>query len=389
MSEPIKILYLDHAPFWGGAENILESHLRSLDRERFLPCVGIATGQSEFGDRFQLAGAEVLELPMEKLKTFNPQGLLNLAQSCAAIKKVIKEQQIDLVFTNTSRSFYTGVLAARWAGIPLIAWVHDFLYVKSLLRSAAPFVAHFIWSSEAVRQFYGLPSSAKSRVLYPENRFVEKLDEISSATVDDLRRSWGAEATTAVIGYVGRLVEDKGVQVLIPAFSELRQKLGETARPKLVIVGSGAGQRGDNEAELRQLVDDLGLVGDVIFAGFTTQTALFYKAFDIFVMPSIAVECFPTTVVEAMLSGLPVVASHLGGVVEQIANEQSGFLFEPGDVSGLTNRLERLYREGDLRRRLGEAGRIRAAEVLSGPGTNQKIADLLTDVVNGPKPKSR
>jgi glycosyltransferase involved in cell wall biosynthesis len=89
------------------------------------------------------------------------------------------------------------------------------------------------------------------------------------------------------------------------------------------------------------------------------KVAEYYRAADVYVHPARA-DTFPTAVVEALATGIPVVASNVGGISEQVAEGESGFLVEPGDASALTARIRLLLSDDALRGALGRAGRERA-----------------------------
>jgi len=107
-----------------------------------------------------------------------------------------------------------------------------------------------------------------------------------------------------------------------------------------------------------------GLSGRVIFAGSKIQVPAFLNALDIFVLPSLR-EGMSNTLLEAMASSLPVVATSVGGNAELVEDGRSGWLFQPGDVAGLTARLELLAKNPNLCQGLGRAARSRAVEQFS------------------------
>src|ERR687887_401776 len=102
----------------------------------------------------------------------------------------------------------------------------------------------------------------------------------------------------------------------------------------------------------------LGIVRHCLFLGYQEDVAPFYAAFDALVLPS-ANEGTPVSVIEALASARPVVATRVGGVPDVVRDGEEGFLVETGDTGGLAERLTRLARDPELRRRLGRSGRGR------------------------------
>jgi glycosyltransferase involved in cell wall biosynthesis len=148
------------------------------------------------------------------------------------------------------------------------------------------------------------------------------------------------------IGAVGRLDRQKGFDVLIRAIVQL-------PRARLVLVGHG-----DEEPDLRDLAERLGVAGRISFAGWLDDPHRLLPSFDIFALPS-RFEGFPLAVLEAQLAQVPVVASDVGSVAEAVIHRQTGLLVPPDDPAALAKALNELLDDPESRRRLGRTGRER------------------------------
>lgn len=169
---------------------------------------------------------------------------------------------------------------------------------------------------------------------------------VDTGRAASLRRHWGGET---VIGHVGALHHaHKGQGDLIEAFARLRERYRGL---RLVLVGDGV-----DEARFRARARHL---PGVIFAGGVDNVGDYLAAFDVFAFPSLH-EGLGSTLLDAMQCALPIAATRAGGIPELVAHGENGLLVDVGDVDGLTAALGRLIEDGDLRRRLGEAGRARA-----------------------------
>jgi phosphatidylinositol alpha-mannosyltransferase len=155
--------------------------------------------------------------------------------------------------------------------------------------------------------------------------------------------------------FVGRLEPRKGAMYLLEAYAKLKATHPDT---RLIVCNWGP-QLG----KMRRFIHDKGLQ-DVFFAGRVDDIdkARFYKTADIFCAPSTGQESFGIVLLEAMAAGCAVVASDIHGYKRVIQRNVSGLLVEPRDADGLADALERLIREPDLRRALGEAGARRAPD---------------------------
>src|SRR5206468_6695409 len=115
---------------------------------------------------------------------------------------------------------------------------------------------------------------------------------------------------------------------------------------------------GPDRLQLEERAHELGVARNTVFLGYQEDVAPFYAAFDALVLPS-GNEGTPVTVIEALAAERPVVATRVGGVPDVVRDGEDGFLVEAGATDDLADRLGRLARDPELRRRMGEAGRRR------------------------------
>lgn len=146
-----------------------------------------------------------------------------------------------------------------------------------------------------------------------------------------------------VVGYVGRLSDEKGLEYLIGAGLILKEK-GEAF--KILIIGDGP-----KREELENLVREKGLEKEVIFTGFQDDVEKWLAALDVFVLPSLT-EGTPMALLEAMSLGIPVVATHVGGVPQVIENGVNGFLIEPANSRALVEKIKVLRENPALRKEM-------------------------------------
>jgi glycosyltransferase involved in cell wall biosynthesis len=149
--------------------------------------------------------------------------------------------------------------------------------------------------------------------------------------------------------YVGSLESRKGLDVLLEAL-----KLVVQATPKTVLTVIGGG----DQTPYRQLCERLQITGNVQFLGFQSaeQIAKHHLENQLFILPS-GNENSPNTLAEAMVSGLPVIASAAGGIPSMLEHGQSGWLVPPRNPAELANAILQLLNDPELRAHLGEAAR--------------------------------
>lgn len=163
----------------------------------------------------------------------------------------------------------------------------------------------------------------------------------------------------------------KGINVLIQAV----KKLNARDDFRVIIIGEG-----DLKQSYRSLVDSLGLSRKIIFAGFVPDDLLpkFYSVADMLVLPSTdKSEAFGIVSLEAMASGVPVIASDLPGVRSVVDKKKTGLLVKPGSVDNLADMMEYLLKNPKIALEFGKAGR----EKILAKYTWNKITDSLDNLI--------
>ena len=349
-----KILFIDHTPFVGGAELALVRHIEHLDKRQFGVVVACSGTVPTLVDRFRSAGARVFVIPFEQLKVLSPAAVIRFVKVLQGLRPCISATKADLVVTNTERAMYVGTLAALLSRTKLVWWVRDFEYNRFLFRLLSIFPQKIICVSEAIRGYYSLGASGKAKVVYVGSDFNETLKQVSFHDVLRVKEELGLTGAGLVVGYTGRLVQWKGAQVLIEAARNLiRQRRTDV---KFVIVGTGEGQEGNVEPELRRRIKEWGLEDTVILTGQRGDIPTLMRIFDVFCHTSIEPEPFATVVVEAMMAGVPVVGHPIGGTPEIISHGQTGFLVPPNDPKSLAAVLSHLADDQKLRQKVGREG---------------------------------
>lgn len=169
-----------------------------------------------------------------------------------------------------------------------------------------------------------------------------------------IRAQLGIAQDAWVVGTVGRLHEVKQQDELIRAFAIAGRegsKFQEGTRSRLVVVGDGP-----ERDRLERLAKDWAVADRTIFAGYQARPENFYAAMDLFALTS-RHEGLPLSILEAWASGLPVVASAVGGIPKLVSDQQTGLLYPSGDVERLRDALDRFYSDSDFAQRIAAAGR--------------------------------
>jgi len=176
---------------------------------------------------------------------------------------------------------------------------------------------------------------------------------------------------------LGRLVPKKGFNFLLEACGMLK---AEDFPFRLTIAGSGG-----EEGRLRRLIKKLSLTNCVNMAGHITpdNVSRLMKAHQAFIMPSVTVRSgdrdgLPTVILEAMATGLPVVATDVGGIAEAVLHGETGLLCQEKDPQGLCDAIRHLFEDKDRALRMADAGRTKANALYNRETNAKLLADFMT-----------
>src|SRR6476646_2663246 len=275
---------------------------------------------------------------------------LSFVRSIPEFWGLVSRFRPDIIHTNNSLILTSGVVA-KLLGIPHLWHVReifaDFPRLWSWYQSyLCLFSDQVVCVSQAVAAQFTCPlARQKVRVLH--NGFpAEEVSNVTSKHGMEFRQRHGLNGNP-LVGLTGRIkVGRKGQDVLLRAAAALKQRFPDV---RFLFVG---GVFPGNEAHLdrlQQLIRELDIGDRVICTGDIDDVKSAYAALDISVQPSVMPEAFSGVVIESMAMGIPIVATRCGGTTEQIENEVTGILVEPGDTQQLASALERLLDDPDLR----------------------------------------
>lgn len=170
---------------------------------------------------------------------------------------------------------------------------------------------------------------------------------------DGVRQELGIPEDAPLVGTVANFRASKGHRILLDAAVRVRRAVPNV---RFLLVG-----RGPLESDIRRRVRNLGLDRTVVFAGARDDAPRLAGAFDVFALSSVY-EGLAIALIEAMALGRPAVVTRVGGLTEVVEHGKQALVVNPADPEALADAIVTLLQDADLRRQLGEAGRLRAAE---------------------------
>jgi glycosyltransferase involved in cell wall biosynthesis len=334
-----RIVHVTRGLAIGGQEKLLVEFARRADRARFELYVISLTGRGLLGDALENLGVPVTAL--EEPEGLRPGLVLRLA-------KCFRRLAPTVIHTHDDKPLVYGAWAARLARVPSL--IHTKHYARlpqntsrqtALLNAAARLARHVVCVSQ---------DSARAAIAQgmPENKVTTIWNGIDLA-----RFSFAGPDLAGPVTTVARLSPEKNIATLLRAAAEaVRQEPAF----HLDIAGGGPCR-----AELDGLVDALSLRGHVRFLGEVGDIPGLLRRSRFFVLPSIT-EGISLTLLEAMGTGLAVVATAVGGNPEVVVPGETGLLVPAQNPAALAESMLQLWRDPEHARRLGRVGRQRVEE---------------------------
>jgi len=352
-----KILYVITKGNFGGAQRYVFDMVTHIPKDLFEPVVVFGEGKT-LGEKLTGAGVRTIAIPSLKRDV----GIFSDIRAFFALLSVIKNEKPHIVHLNSSKAGLLGVLAVRvlnvfslstngykpkaiftghgWAFNEERALITKIIFYKLYWLIVMLSYKTIAVSERTKDQIAWMPFLKKK--IYVVRNGIEAFDTLPKL---DARKALAPNLTEKTwIGTISELHKSKGLDYLLKAFQNIPPKF---ANVSLVVVGAG-----EEEKNLKSLVNELDLEHKVVFTGFIPDAKKYLSAFDIFTLTS-RTEALPYAPLEAGLASLPIVASWAGGIPEIITNEESGLLVDVTNVEKLSGALEQLIVDETRRKTLG------------------------------------
>lgn len=290
-----------------------------------------------------------------------------------ALYRLLRKEKYDIVHVHTPVAAGVGRLAAKLAGTPTVIYTAHGFYFHDLMKPWAKRATilfervlgrftHMLFtqSTEDAQAAVHYKIAPQQRVVWISNgvdinRFSPREDNSA------VRARFGLKDGELAVGFVGRLVREKGILELLEAMRQASERI-----PNLVLLIAGDNKTGgDRDVETQAIVQEylssVELPFRVEFTGFIDDVEEVMQALDVFVLPSYR-EGMPRTIIEAMASGKPVIASDIRGCREEVSHGITGLLVPVRDAEALGKAIVDVLNSPDLARSMGEKGRGRAEQ---------------------------
>lgn len=328
-----KIMYLLNHPGKGGSEKYVLDLIRAAGIDN---CIFVYSENGPGLEDFRETGVKMFQVKMTRPLDFT---------AASRLKKLIEQENIKVVHAQFLRENYVSILSKLMGASIKVIWTyHVDVPMNKVIRSLNNVMTRLNHSIITVSKFMfqqlqkkGIPEH-KLQLIYNGVQ-----EPVVKATMTQLRE-------VPVISVIGRLREEKGQEFLLRSLATLANK-NKDAKWVCHLYGEGP-----QKEELVSLAKKLKIESRVEFCGFSADKDKLYLNSDIIVIPS-SNEALSYVAIEALSYGRIVVATNVGGLPEVIKDNETGFLVDYDDTSGLANQLETVLTDENLVQRLSNNGR--------------------------------
>lgn len=312
--------------------------------------------------------------PIKPLKVERSANLFAHARAYRDFKRLLSGESYQAVHVHTPVASLIGRPAARKSGVPIVVYTAHGFYFHDEMN---PLARRLHIGLERRAQRYAdflMTQSAEDRRTAIHEKIAEadriraigngvdlkrfRPDLLDGDERAAMRGELGIPAGAGpIVTIMGRLVREKGYFEFLEAWAMLRDEFPES---RAIVIGEAlASDRASAGSQVRARAEELGLTDSIVFTGLRRDVPRLLAVSDLFVLPSWR-EGMPRSIIEAMASGLPVIASDIRGCREEVADRGTGRLIPARNQRVLADAMRELMANPEIRKRMGSAGRERA-----------------------------
>jgi glycosyltransferase involved in cell wall biosynthesis len=384
---PIRVLFFNHTAAQGGAEIALLNLMRHLDFRKITPIVVFAAEGPIVEKIRPIVQTHVIPLARDVVEARKDSlGLASLLRVRAAfsalgyiwrLARFVRQQDIDVLHTNTLKAAVLGGVAARLAKRPVVWHIRDRIDYDYL----PPFVVRiFRWLCRSIPNFVVANSNATLQSLRLAGAVLPGSKDgkvfVRSSIVHDGTQCPVEENTKRApkelveVALIGRICPWKGQHIFLQAAALVHERFPSA---RFLIIGSALFGEAEYDQQVRRIPNQLGIENLVTFTGFRSDVREIIDRVDLIVHASTIGEPFGQVIIEAMSAGKPVVATNGGGVPEIVEDGRTGILVPMGNVQAMAEAICRIIANPDLAREMGTRGRNRVRKCFTIEQTARKM----------------
>ncbi len=311
-------------------------------------------------------GGKHYSLPVHEKNIFTVISMIS------AVREIIKKEDIDIVHARSRVPAISSFFASRLEKRVFITTCHGH-YSKHIFSRVMGWGRFVIVSSNVVaRHMINNFNVPRQRIrLIPRGVDLEKF-KYSGPDIARAKKEY-------TIGLIGRITPIKGHIYFIRAISKVVRRMPNI---KVLIIGDAPPAKPGYRQELEVLVRRLGLDKYIKFLGTCYDIPEKVKELDLLVMPSIGEETFGRVIIEAQATGVPVIASRIGGIVDVVKDGENALLVNPKDYNGMADAIAKALKDNELRETLSKNGRLNVEKNFTLPDMYKKVIKVYTEAMD-------
>jgi L-malate glycosyltransferase len=365
----MRVCHVISGDLWAGAEMMCLRLLTGLGEKNGLELSAILMNEGKLAREIRR-----LDIPVEIVDETQ----LDFFRAAGLVQKILAKFKPDILHTHRLKENALGFLSARRSGrrIPLICTQHGLDEPQSRLKWKLLSGANRYLLARHFRTVVAVSEDMRTGLSERHKLSPRKLVVIHNGT--ELRDRIPAERGNRpfTIGSAGRLFPVKDYSFLVEVAAEAHRHAGDI---RFELAGEGP-----EFGKLTERIGRFGLQEVFSLKGFVENMSGFYMGLDLYINTSLH-EGFPMSVLEAMSHGLPVIAPMKGGIREAVADGVEGFLIEERDPKRFAQKCLEIYRDRELRSKMGAASRERVAREFSIETMAEKYFELYRKVLSQPE----
>ncbi|MCD4785649.1 MAG: glycosyltransferase [Candidatus Eremiobacteraeota bacterium] len=357
----MKVLILNCADMWGGGEVL------TLGLARGLLDMGVDAHLGCNPDTIILKKAQEKKIPVITIP-------MRTSKDLAAIfnlRKIIKEEKFTIVHAQTMRDHILGAAAARLLkGVMAIRTQHiHFPEVHQFFLR----IVYNKWTNMTICPSHYIRKNLENHSVNPakvtvRNYGIDLRKYEYDRNLPSFREEMGFSDSNILIGCIGRLIKDKGQDFVIKAMPEVFEKFPSA---KLVLVGSG-----EERECFENIAKNLEISDKVIFTGIRHDIPRILDSLDVALVPSVWNDPCPISVLEAMYAEVPLIATRVGGIPEEIDDGVTGVIVPPGDAEAIEKSILKLLDSPDKAKEMAKSARQKVIENFTLEGMCKSALDV-------------
>lgn len=336
----MNVLHLSRTMDQGGAEKIVyQLAIGSCKQGNH---VFVASSGGVYTE--QLREQHVCHYEIHDLECKNPRVMIHTMWQ---LIQIVKTERIDIIHTHhRMAALYAYLLKFIFPKVQLVYTAHNVFFNRKFLTRLTLSRSKIVAVGESVKDnlinFFKIDSK-RIKVIYNAVQSEEIDDDYYNDQMMELKSQ-----KNILVGIIGRLSEQKGVDIFIQALRMVKEKIPYV---KGIIIGDG-----ELKEYLRRMINELGMANEIFMLGYQEHISTLISQLDLVVMPS-RWEGFPLTPIEVFERKKTLVASNIGGINEIVSDQENGLLVPADDVQLFSKAIIRILQDNELRTKLEENGK--------------------------------